>query len=506
MSEPSRTLQHLAGTSAESSSGSGNTGTNAGAAVPRPRSRWVTRYVVPLAIIAASVGMIAYAARDVLTPAIEVDVAPVVVKAAALERDDGDDSPDADGRDADSARTRANAGREPTVIAQAPGWIEPDPYAITVPALEPGVVREVLVLEGDNVEEGDVLVRLVDDDTRLAVEHAQARLAVLEAARDRADAGAQSAAAHVDEVRDEVQRKRPLVEHGGVSQGEFTRLELRLRRIESEHVAAQAAVKQAEAQVAEQRAAIAVAELALSRMVIRAPMDGVVLSRSVTPGSRIAPIGDGLGEMHMPGVATLYDPARLQVRADVALADAARVAVGIPARISTDALPDQTFTGVVTRIIHRADIQRNTVKVKVRIDDPSPVLKPDMICRVRLLSDDPSAGGSGGTATSNTGGSADVAGGSTLRIFAPADGMFDRSGERGRAWVIEPSDRSGIYRARLRELTLGASSERGDVLVRSGLRPGDRVILDPPEDLSPDAHVRIRGNRRIEPLERTGDA
>ena len=61
----------------------------------------------------------------------------------------------------------------------------------------------------------------------------------------------------------------------------------------------------------------------------------------------------------------LYDPKRLQVRVDVPLADAAKVRVGQQAKVVVGVLPDRTFDGEVTRVVHEADIQRNTLQVKV---------------------------------------------------------------------------------------------------------------------------------------------
>ena len=67
------------------------------------------------------------------------------------------------------------------------------------------------------------------------------------------------------------------------------------------------------------------------------------------------------------------------------LADVAMVGAGQPAEIVVDLLPDTVFTGEVLRFVHRADLQKNTVEAKVRINDPSELLKPDMLARVRIL-------------------------------------------------------------------------------------------------------------------------
>jgi membrane fusion protein (multidrug efflux system) len=83
----------------------------------------------------------------------------------------------------DAATNRQTSGG---IIAQAAGWIEPDPYAIGVSALTDGIVCEVLALEGQRVAVGDVLARLIDDDAKLAVQKAEADLAASKAELDSA--------------------------------------------------------------------------------------------------------------------------------------------------------------------------------------------------------------------------------------------------------------------------------------------------------------------------------
>ena len=91
---------------------------------------------------------IAFATGRALWPATDVRVVPVMVKAGTP------------------------SGGE--VTAQAPGWIEPDPFHTDVSVLADGVVAEMLVLEGQRLEAGQVVARLVDDDARLALERAEA--------------------------------------------------------------------------------------------------------------------------------------------------------------------------------------------------------------------------------------------------------------------------------------------------------------------------------------------
>src|SRR5690606_26056403 len=89
----------------------------------------------------------------------------------------------------------------------------------------------------------------------------------------------------------------------------------------------------------------------------------------------------GMDDENSSTIAILYDPAKLQVRVDVPLADAAGLKIGQKVRIHCGLLPDREFQGEVTRISGEADLQRNTLQAKVRIVDPVEELRPEMLCR-----------------------------------------------------------------------------------------------------------------------------
>ena len=432
--------------------------------VPAPSRRWLTRAGIPLAILVVAIGLLGYAARDALAPAIEVRVAPVVLKeSTAIPSDSG-------------------PVVNNSVIAQGPGWIEPAPFASTVQALSEGVIEEVLVLEGDRVEQGQVVATMIVDDARLGMQRARAGVALAMAEVGRANAAALAATARADEGRDELDRKRPLVRAGGISEGQLARLEIRLRAAEHEEQAALAASQTAQAAVAQAEALRDEAELRLSRMSIRSPVGGVVMVRAVEPGTRVSMAGPGPGESHAPGLFRVYDPEKLQVRVDVPLADAAKVRIGTRAEVTTEALPDRAFAGEVIRVVHEADIQRNTVEVKVIILDPDPVLKPEMLARVRFFA----SAGQGGQPRDASAARGEVP---TL-VLAPAESLFEMDGDRAKAWVVDRGSAHGAATATIREVTIAGREGEG-ALVSAGLRPGDRVILDAPVSLREGDRVRI---------------
>ncbi len=401
--------------------------------IPMPSRKWWTRVALPGVLIGSAAGLLVYSARESLIPAADVVVTPVFTRAVATR------------------------GVQAGVVAQAPGWVEASPYPIRVTALTDGVVKESLVLEGERVEPGQVVARLIDDDARLDVAQAEAIVAEARAMVSLAEAEARVARSRLEEVRDELARKEPLVETGGFTEAEVARLRYRLVTMETEADAARARVASVGARVASAVVEQSRARLRLDRTSVRAATGGVVLSGIVEPGSNL--MGDRV-------VVRLYDPSRLQVRADVPLSDATKVHEGMEAEVRSEADPSKVWRGRVTRGVHEADLQRNTVQYKVEIEDASGRLRPEMLVRVRFLgSEGPEGVGGAGSGSAGAG-----------VVVVSVGAVRERNGSRASVLVVEVSARSGA-RAVRREVTLGADAGEGLVEVVSGLRAGDRVIV-----------------------------
>lgn len=481
--------------------------------IPQPSRHLVIRFLLPVALIGAVAGLFIVSGWRSLRPSTQVETIPVVVRSI---------------HDASATATSS----EQTIV-QAPGWVEADPSIVYAATLIDGVVESILVLEGESVESGQPLATLVDDDARLALAAAHARLeaargatvsaeATLAAAQETLDTkiapvlhqvatqaaleqltaelngiGAQIAKAVAvrDELADEYRRKESLVEEGAVAQGPLQRLAHRVHGAESEirllnakeasltaQVASAAAhataareeldllidlrgaaaiaegrLLQARAAEAETQVRLQEAELALERCTILSPITGVVIERIASPGSMVR-TGD---TEHGGHIVHLYDPEHLQIRTDIPLADAAAVGVGQSATIVVDVLPNMTFDGEVTRFLHRADIQKNTVEAKVRIFDPSNLLKPDMLARVKIITSGPDGG-------------SDASDGSSHRLFVPVAAIDED--DPTHLWIATALHR-GHGEASRRTIELGQTRIDGWIEVRSGLVAGDRVIL-----------------------------
>ncbi len=121
-----------------------------------PQRHVVSRYVLPGFLLSGFLGLLGWSARDYLLPRCAVRVVPVLVSLADMQ-----------------------TGGTP--LFKAAGWVEPRPTPISVAALAPGVVRELLVVEDQLVTEGEPVANLIDDDARLALNQADATLHLREA-------------------------------------------------------------------------------------------------------------------------------------------------------------------------------------------------------------------------------------------------------------------------------------------------------------------------------------
>jgi HlyD family secretion protein len=167
-------------------------------------------------------------------------------------------------------------------------------------------------------------------------------------------------------------------------------------------------------------------------------------------------------------IVSLYDPQKLQARIDVPLTEAAGIQEGQSVDLTSDILPDTVFHGKVTRISGQADIQRNTLQVKVEIQNPDHRLRPEMLVRGKFFSQSPSKL-STSSANSNR-----------LALFVPEEAIFNNNS----AWVV-----STDQTAELRTIQLGDKNRDGHRLILDGLRSGEQVILPPHTDLTQGARV-----------------
>jgi RND family efflux transporter MFP subunit len=126
------------------------------------------------------------------------------------------------------------------------------------------------------------------------------------------------------------------------------------------------------------------AQVAVDYTLIRAPFDGIILSKSANVGDMVTPFSSATDSKG--AVVSMADMNTLEVEADVSESSLSRISVGQPTEITLDALPDVRFAGTVSRIVPTVDRAKATVMTKVRFDRIDPRVLPEMSAKVSFLS------------------------------------------------------------------------------------------------------------------------
>ena len=235
--------------------------------------------------------------------------------------------------------------------------------------------------------------------------------------------------------------------------------------------AARAAVRGTTAKVAAAGVRVAEAGLKLSRMTVVAKAAGRVYQLVGAPGARV---GEGMTQMQGHDgstVVTLYQPGRLQARVDVRFGDLPQVAVGQSVRINNPAL-NAPLVGRVLFVSSMADIQKNTLEVKVEIQDPPAVFKPDMQVDITFLS----VGTSSQEASKIQ----------QARHYIPR-AVVHTDSNGSYVWLADRAQQ----RARRVSVTVGAGAPGGLVEISGELTRGRRVISGGSEGLVDGEPIRI---------------
>lgn len=233
----------------------------------------------------------------------------------------------------------------------------------------------------------------------------------------------------------------------------------------------EAKLQAAAARVEQARVSLAEAKLRLDRMTVRAPIDGRVYQLVGYPGTTLT---GGMGRVpNADGstVVTLYRPEMLQVRVDVRFQDIPKVSLGQPVAIDNPAL-GSPLAGQVLFVSSEADIQKNTLQVKVAIDSPPPVFKPEMLVDVTFQAPKP------------VDATAEVS--EEMRLYVPQQ-LIQRGDEGSLVWVADQS--AGV--ARRTPVSTGRTAAGGLVEVTRGLTIASRIIARGQEGLGDGDRIRV---------------
>ena len=252
--------------------------------------------------------------------------------------------------------------RNVTQTVTASGRIQPEVEVKISPDV-PGEIIALPIREGDQVERGNLLVRIQPDQYQAQVERGEA--SVLQAKAVRAQRRADLLNADI-----EFKRQKGLFDKNAVSESDYQRAKTQLDVAQAAFEAADYSVQSSEAQLRD-------FQEQLERTSIYAPMSGTISMLEVELGERVVGTSQMAGT-EMMRVAKLD---QMEIEVDVNENDVVNVSIRDSAAIEIDAYPGRLFKGIVTEIANSARVsgqgtqeQVTNFPVKIRVEDPHNIL------------------------------------------------------------------------------------------------------------------------------------
>ena len=359
-----------------------------------------------------------------------------------------------------------------------------------------GRVAWIGVEKGDQVKEGQVLVRLEDQEFRASYEQAKGTVANARAYLDELQHGSrpeevQQAQHNLDEARATLandkltlDRTKELASGGVVSRQQLddatAKFEADQQRVNSLEKAFQLSkigpraeeIARAQGALMQAQGQLDYAQSQLDATVIRAPVTGTILDRTAEKGELVtSQFASAAAGGPQGSVVSLADLNYLQVELDIAQADFSRLGPTQKGIVTTDAYPDKQYDGQIAQISPEANRQKATVQVKVQVLNPGKYpdvqLRPEMNATVRFLAND---------VPKNT---KDPSG-----VFVPSTGIRDRNGKK---IVLIAYNGKAVARE------VHVVGQRADGALVDGLVGGESVITTAPPTLKDGDKIKIKG-------------
>jgi RND family efflux transporter MFP subunit len=304
-----------------------------------------------------------------------------------------------------------------------------------------GRVEWLGVTEGSKVKKGEVIAQLENKDVSATMEQAAASIKV-------AEANLQQGKAELTNAKVSLKRTEDLLAKSFISQSVYDIAVARFHKSQAAVIGYQAAIGAA-------RAAHHVAQISVEHTLIRAPFDGVVLTKSANIGDVVTPFSSALNAKG--AVVTMADMDTLEVEADVSESNLHKVKLEQPCEIQLDALPAARLRGIVQRIVPTVDRSKATVLVKVRFIDHDPNVLPEMSAKIAFLEKE-----------------------------MPVDQRSSRTVIQPDA-IVQRNNRNVVFlikEGEAVEIPIEIGLEIGDMIeVLNGPEPGDKIILRPGESI-----------------------
>ncbi len=292
------------------------------------------------------------------------------------------------------------------------------------------------VLEGSKVKKDELIARLESRDVAATLGQAEANVKV-------AQANLEQGKAELLDANNALRRANELLAQKYVAASTVDSAQARVSK-------ARAAMAGMEAAITAAKANAQVARVALDQTQIRAPFDGVILTKNANVGDNITPFSAAADSKG--AVVTLADMDTLEVEADVSESNIAKIRTDQPAEIQLDAFPDLRLAGVVSRMVPTLDRTKATLLVKVRFVEREPRVLPDMSAKVAFLSQA-------------------VPPEQKKPVLAVQAAALTKRDGKQVAFVLKDG--------KLHQVAVTSGRKIGELMEVSGLANGDKVVLNP---------------------------
>jgi HlyD family secretion protein len=389
--------------------------------------------------------------------------------------------------------TESVRARDLEAIVSASGKIQPK-RLVNISADTTGRVVNLAVNEGDRVTTGQFLLQIDPRSLRTRVDSGSAALQAAEGSLEQMRQSVETARVQLEQSQRNLARQQDLWRQQLTTREALEKAENEVKAMESSLREREKQVSSQSARIAQERAGLESARYDLSKVRIESPIDGIVTRRNIQEGETAV-----IGTMNNAGTVllTLADMSVIQAEVEVDETNIPVVAIGQPAKVIIDALPDKVFHGRVTEIGNSPIQQTGTAasqttrqatnfKVVVAIADDIPEVRPGFTCTADIT-----------TATRQQVTAVPIAAVAVRELVYDANGQIVRQPivERRRpgmepvasASELKPGqtrkETEGVFvirdgRAVFVPITMGIAGEQY-FEVLSGLNPGDQVITGP---------------------------
>ena len=305
------------------------------------------------------------------------------------------------------------------------------------------------VQEGTRVKMGEVIARLESQDVSATRDSAVANLGVSHANLEQGEAEMRDADSSLKRAEDLFAKKF-------ISESTLDTARARADK-------ARAAVSSLKAGIGVSQANVRSASVSVEQTLIRAPFDGIVLTKNANVGDIITPFSSATDSKG--AVVNMADMDTLEVEADVSEASIGKIVIGMPTEIQLDAYPELRLLGEVSRVVPTVDRSKATLLVKVSFKEKDARVLPDMSAKVAFLSRAPRAD-------------------ERKAVTAVRTEAIAKRGDASVVFVVDEKNT-------VKQASVTTGRKLGDLTEITGAKPGDKVVLAPTEKLHDGTSVTL---------------